>query len=970
MDNRERPPRSDEASSSQAAQLMSMSKTTVAPASDSSAAPLLEDIHPNQQARRLQLRHAGFRGQTLPTRRISPILGASILSSEGFGRVVSNENSPHNLEKRLLYGEDLPPSPVNILQELHNSARRKRHLPRPSIGAIFQDDTATAPAEEDSVVSWYNEASNSSSPLQSRNTSIPMAKLRDISFNSRTPPPLSSPLTKQMRGRNGSRANARSTSTEAAKYIEHLESQLVAVNTKLDSLMSPTSHKARAAKLRALTSETRCLRQQVLDWESKFDERVKDERSQPAQVEMALTARLQILEDELEAKDNRARDLEWEMENLRSRVKNAEGLEAVNTDLERRIEVLTSLLVQSPTKLDVCSAASSPGKQDPKRRTPRPRSMMPRMPQSPGPIRLSLNTGSDMNFRQSRRSVASMTSPSPCSGPASEMAQTQPGTGVEESKDSSEMGSANSSSYRSPPSSSSRPTSLHSSGSFGAYCWGLPVPPDPDAQVLASQKQRRMRRFPSGTASLKPLILPSAAGASSLPASAPAQSWSHDTAPRNPSNVSLDPTVAFLSYHEHISPVVTPTQADRSRSASHAQREALSSLEGRSNPPTEKDECAPLFSPRSFSEEPLETVEEEASDTKVPKERPPSLCEELAKTGMLVNPSIEDGLIPFFNQGSSSSVACGSTWDEFSVSPSSVPLLRRRSRSFREPTITPKLKQKPPELPNSIPKATASTSISPDRAYGLLPRLKDVILRTKQGPSILARKLIYNAWVIGVAKLGGIGWWLLGLVYGTRWRKRKKAADAKTTVEEVPVSDSKTYSLPPQPHKSRTLPYDELEHGTRVDMQLPKTPTKAPPPPQAPSDILWHGKLNRHQSSGHGPHLVPCPDCREPSSRRSLRLWLRFSLAIVFAVGLAIKDGPGVLLEGYQASGEEHHVPTQPLLQNVRHYSVEESSNRAPKSSPAHVTKGMCPCRCANDSKTTTPSESAPSTAEMSNGFM
>ncbi|KAL8708347.1 MAG: hypothetical protein Q9220_006727 [cf. Caloplaca sp. 1 TL-2023] len=949
---------------------MSTLKSVAAPVSDCSRAPGIEDRHPtSQQARRLQLRHAGFRGKTLPTRRVSPILGSSILSSEIFGRVVSNENSPHNLEKRQLYGEDLPPSPVNILQELHNSARRKRHPPRPSIGAIFQDDTATAPADEDSVVSWYSEASNNSSPMQPRNASIPMPKLRELSFNGRTPPPLSSPLTKQTRGRNGSRANGRSTSTEAAKYIEHLESQLVAVNTKLDSLMSPTSHKARAAKLRTLTSEARSLRQQVLDWESKFDERVKDERSQLAQVEMSLMARLQALEDEVEAKDNRVRDLEWEMEKLRGRVKDAEGLETVNADLERRIEVLTSLLVQSPTKLDVCSAASSPSKHDHKSRTPRPRSMMPRVPQSPGPMRLSLNISSDMNTRHSRRSIASAASPSPCSGPAIELAQLQPGNEMGESKDTSDMGSANSSSYRSPPSSSSRPTSLHSSGSFGAYCWGLPLPPEPDTQVLASQKQRRMRRFPSGTASLKPLILPSASGTSSLPASAPAQTWSHDATLRNPSNISLDPTVAFLSQHEHASPVVTPTQVGRSRSVSYAQREALSTLEGRPSFSTEMDECAPLFSPRSFAEEALETVEEEASDTKVPKERPSSLCEELAKTGLLVSPSIEDGMIPFSHQHSSDDPVHGTTPDEPRESTPSMPFLRCRSRSLREPTITPKLKQRSPELPNSISKATASTAVAQDHVYGLFSRLKDVILRTKQGPSALARMLIYNAWVVGVAKLGGIGWWLLGLVYGSRWRKRKKAADAETTVEEVPVFDSSPHLLPLQLDRSNILRHDDREHDMRGDSESPKTPRRLPLQLHAPRETHGRGKVRRLHSSHHQPHLIPCPDCKEPSSRRSLRLWLRFSLAIVFAVGLAIKDGPGALLEGCQTSGEGHGRPRQALLRTAQPIPVEDSQEGASEAFAIHDTKESRHCRCTSGLKHTTSTQTVSSTAEMAHGY-
>ncbi|KAL8737519.1 MAG: hypothetical protein Q9181_001597 [Wetmoreana brouardii] len=804
MDNRKHPPDGSPTSLGQVTQPMSITQV-IASAPSSSIAPSSESTRANHQTRRLQLRNAAFRGQSLPTRRISPIVGSSIISPEPFGRVVSSENSPNNSEKRLLYGEDLPPSPVNILQQLHNSARRRRHQPRRSISEIFQDDTATAPVEDDSGVSWYSETSNSNTPLQSRKSSIPMMKLREVSFNGKTPPPLSSPLAKQTRGRNGNRVQLRSTSAEAAKYIEHLESQLVAVNTKLDSLMSPSSHKARATKLRALTSEARSLRQQVDEWEQKFEERVKDERSQLAEVEMSLTARLQALEDEVEAKDNRVRDLEWDMENLRTRVKDAEGLEAVNTDLERRIDLLTSLLVQSPTKLELCSAASSPSKADPRKRIARPTSMMPRVPPSPGSTRLSLNIGPDFQVRRSRQSFASTSSASPSTDLKSPSALGREGMHasetMKESKDSSHVGSGNSSSCRSPPSCSSRATSFHSGGSFGAHCWGLPIPLEPEAEATAGHKQRRMRRFPSGAASLKPLILPNATGTASLPVSAPVQSTFGDHPRRDFSEVSLDPTVAFLSKHEYSSPVTTPTQPYRKRSSSYAQREALCTLEGQSSTSGDKGDYQSILSPRSFPDEPLETVEEESAETKLHKrERPRSLHEELAEAGLLAMYPMSNGLIPCSENDMDRGTEPESVSAEFDASQLRTPSQQQRRESNESLTI-PKMRMAPAKVATPPTKSLASTAVATRQAQGLFSRLTGLITRTKQGPSALARRLIHNAWAIGIAKLGGMGWWLLGLVYGTRWRKEKRAADAKTTVAEVPSSGRDWYQIsPPGPH--------------------------------------------------------------------------------------------------------------------------------------------------------------------------
>ncbi|KAL8735381.1 MAG: hypothetical protein Q9166_000926 [cf. Caloplaca sp. 2 TL-2023] len=894
----------------------------IASAPSSSLAPSSENIRPSQQTRRLQLRNAGFRGQTLPTRRISPIWACSVRSPEAFSRAVNDENSPNTLEKRLAYGEDLPPNPVNILQELHNSTRRKRQPPNQSIGAIFQDNTATAPVDEDSGLSWDSETSNNNTPLQSRNSSIPMMKLREVSFNGRTPPPLSSPLTKQTRSRNGNRVHQRTTSAEASKYIEHLESQLVAVNTKLDSLMSPSSHKARAAKLRALTSEARSLRQQVLEWEQKFEEKVQHERKQLADVEMTLTARLQALEDEVEMKDNRVRDLEWQMESLRAQVKDAEGLEAVNADLERRIDFLTSLLVQSPTKLELCSTASSPSKADPRKRITRPRSMMPRVPPTPGSKRLSLNIGPDVHFQHSRRSLGSACSPmqSPGVSPARAFEREQENVVecMKESRDSSDLGSRNSSLIRSPPTSSSRPTSLYSSGSFGTHSWGLPLPPGPDAHTHASHKPRRMRRFPSGAASLKPLILPTAAGTPSLPASAPVQNTCLETPRRDFSSTSLDPTIAFLSAYELSSPINTPTQPERRRSASYAQRETLSALEGDSSSSMDKDDVCSVQSPRSFSDEPLETVEEEQSDIRpLKRERPRSLGEELAEAGLLSTNSVDDGLIPYSDQDT-----------ERDAKPEVVPTRIKGSRlcllypqqQLREPTEsepTPKqtMSRTKPQTPSS--KSIASTGVATGHAYGLFSRLKGIILRTKQDPLELARRLIHNAWVIGLARLGGMGWWLLGPVYGTRWRKKKRMADVMTTVEEVPAPSMDWHHFSPTAKGTNNPPQRDPDSDRRKNTPIPNGSYNLNQTIYSTPDSPGRANPNQPLLPRHEPHLVPCPDCREPSSRRSFRLWFRFSLAIVLAVGLAIKDGPGTLLDGSNASDEKLYETWQSTPRHV-----------------------------------------------------
>ncbi|KAI4222342.1 MAG: hypothetical protein LQ349_007650 [Xanthoria aureola] len=756
-----------------------------------------------------------------------------------------------------------------------------------------------------------------------------MMKLREVSFNSRTPPPLSSPLVKQARGRNGNRVHHRTTSTEATKYIEHLESQLVAVNTKLDSLMSPTSHKARAAKLRALTTEARSLRQQLSEWEQKFDDRVRDERSQLADVEMTLTVRLQALEDEVELKDNRVRDLEWQLECFKAQVKDADGLKDVNSDLERRIEFLTNLLVQSPTKLDLCSAATSPSKADHRKRIIRPRSMMPRIPPSPGSKRLSLNIGPDMLYRHSRRGAGSEYSPvqSPEAMPdvLPLREHTSQPENMKESRTPSEMGSGHSSSYRSPPSSSSRPTSLNSNGSFGAYAWGLPLPPESDAHVKGGHKQRRMRRFPSGAASLKPLILPNTAGTPSLPASAPVQTTCQETPQRQFSCASLDPTVAFLSVHEFSSPINTPTQPFRRRSTSYARREALTALEGQSTSSVDKDDVYCIQSPRSCSEEPLETVEEESSEARpLKKERPRSLGEELADAGLFSATSLDDGLIPYSDQSSGHG-----TEPDFSLTGPNAFHSHSQGHQpqFRETTVseaTPRMKISPAKVRTPSPKSIPSTRVATRHAHGLFTRIKGLVLRTKQEPLDLARRLIHNAWAIGIAKLGGMGWWLLGLVYGNRWRRKKQVADVETTVEEVPAPSRDWHYLAPKP-RSRSS-HESCQPSTDIVI-APPSRTVSSRIGYSTTDTARRRKAMESPTLRHEPHLVPCPECEQPSSRRTLRLWFRFSLAIVLAIGLAIKDGPGSMLEEHHGSAGsvyETWQSTPPKIQPTTEANAQE----------------------------------------------
>lgn len=876
----------------------------------------------SHQTRRLQLRNAGFRGAVFPTRRISPLFTKPSSAIESISRQVSNENSCLSAEKRSMYGEALPPSPVNILQEIQKSTRKKHSSPRPACAAVLQDIIQTEELSGTSETSWYMEGSRNCSPVALAATTVNTMKLREISGNQKTPPPpLSSPLTKQVKGRNLKRINLRSASSEASKYIEHLESQLASVNAKLDSLTSPNTNKLRSAKLRALTVDNRNLRQDLSGWEKQFAARVQEERDQRLEVEMELRIRLRTLENDMELKDARIAELEWEVESMRVKVGDAEGLEEVNIGLEKRIEILTNLLAHSPNKLDVCSTATSPVRADPIKRTPRPKSMLPKIPSPSGGVRLSLSTVSESAFWQPGNTGSSSSivgSPQDAvqdvdgqilQSPAYDEGMQSPGCRRQSRQSESlESRSRASGSFRSAPSSTSRPTSFRSSGSFGPTSWGLPHLADVD--VKSANKQRKMRKFPSGSVSLRPLILPAATVMPSLPASAPIYPSIDATARRDISEVSLDPTTSFLSKAVDSSPVTTPDQTERHRSTSWAQEQTLKALEGRAMDVERSDDERASRSIILTSEEKLFGFGKVTSEDRKRRSRPRSLQKELEEAeneragqaqAFAASGLFEDGLIPVnMDESLEESPEYRRFIAGIDPTPSNTPepaVYSRRMRLLIESEDTPKPEKKPtpPAYAISLPfEATPSTLLTPQHAFGIFSRLTNLISQTKQDPFVLARRLLSNAWAHGSKRLGGMGWWLLGLVYGTRWRKRKRTADSEI-VEPATTQDFDWHHFTAEASRSRAA-----EHYFRDYGACHQTADSWLSPPHASAQQMPSSNTTPRSTPSpkprNEPHLFPCNDCVEPSSRRTFRLWFQFSLAIVLAVGMAIKHGPASLL--------------------------------------------------------------------------
>ena len=877
----------------------------------------------SQQNRRLQLRNAGFRGSILPARRITPFSSSTASISDLLGRPANEENSPRTIEKRTLYGEDLPPSPVSILQEISNTARRRRSSPRPNLGGIFEDSTATKGTTGTMIDLGLDDPSRPLSLQPSAGTPFKMHKLREGSLNAKTtPPPLYSPLAKSMKGRRKTRVALRSTSLEATRYIEHLESELASLHTKLDALTSPTSTRAQSAKFRALTTQTRQLRQELIEWETKFDERVTDEVYHRTTIEAELKTRIRRLEDEVELKDIKMKELEWELESALVKIKDADSLKSTNLNLERRVDVLTELLAQSPTRLDFQSGLPSPGNTGLTQKTPRPKSMiLPRIPFSPVDGRRPSASGSEAAFWFARNMASTSSiaeSPeeealSPSEDGGKELGQTSMHTRPSRS---TEHGSSTSASIR--PSLSSRPTSLTSNSSTGTS-WGLPVPANPADESKSMSRLRRMRRFPSGTHTLKPLILPTAAVVPSLPASAPICSTNRSPT-RDISSMSLDPTTAFISKLESSSPFNTPTQPLRRRSTTWAQKKALDALEGKPPWTPESDKAATSMKPFVDTPSQFAVVEGDRDDepktVRNTESQRRSLQYELEYMKESLATASETSSPPdsVDQSGRITSVCIHRPKLHLDISTSNEPpksLLRHDSPSqYQLPAASvasPKRLAHNLSLHLSPPTSNTTSALITANTYGVCTRVTELISSAKQDPLVFARRILRNAWRSGTSQIGGLGWWLLGLAAGSKRQKRNVTADRQTDEEEAMTrldwqhfcAEAGKAWRAEQYHRATCRISDrshqEAQRRTRHESEGSPQPSKA--------CVLI---ASNTRGDGYGTFPSRCNDCIEPPSRRSLRLWLRLSLAIVLAIGIAIKDGPGVLLV-------EEPPQTQPL---------------------------------------------------------
>ncbi|KAL2218903.1 hypothetical protein M432DRAFT_393687 [Thermoascus aurantiacus ATCC 26904] len=839
------------------------------------------------QTRRLQLRNAGFRAPQLPGRRISDHFAAWRSPSGGCETHTDDQNSPGSSLIQDYNSGLSSRRRVSVLQEICNSAeRRRRYSSRPSVAALFEDvarDSNEDNSNTGDLLSPHppKERGTWASPIpfdQSDDSDTEHAmKSRDQSTRGGSPLLRDSSVSRRKR-RDYRRQTAGYGTT---RYIEHLEAQLAASQDQLDSVNSSAA-RPHIRRLRSLNAEIRMLKQEIAEWESKFEARVREELGSWTETESKLKSRIRVLEGQLEADNRRIKELEHEKEVQAQKLRNTEALSSTNRILERRIDVLTELLAQSPTRLEPPrnsahrSDTVSPG--GPRRS--RPRSMMPFIPspRSGGLFQLPvipdakavdhLNDGSDPHAggAGSRRGSQQESVFDDQAKPdfASECTSTS-----SVSRDSTFLPSA--------PRSHRSSISQHSSASSAS----LPFPLSPDSISKFQSRHRKMRRFPSGSCTLKPLILPVAAGDHHSPS--PHQ---HDPSPPHESHPSFNPAPGFLDDHTYDS----PSEA-HGCSPSWAQQESLNALEGRTTSYCETFEEAISRHGSAMSSSDVSPSLGQRLDVDLDNALRSRLYEETIPEESDDSYSEISPPAPIFEASQDHSAnehrdhmpkILLSSADDYSETPTRRPWSKRWKYQSN--------KDKAPKAKETVP-TTATTRHSPvagvatGQAVGILSRYAFYFKELQRRPTELARRVIANAWHSNWKRLGKLSWWVLGLFLGPQSRD---GGFKKPTPSGADSYDWHRYSGAIHLKHSTLLGHPPVTaHGRRPDAG---------------------GRLDDEDSCGDPrtqhtiQHETPESSLKEPTTAtssfgRSLCLWAKFSFAIVLAIGLAVKNGPGTLLE-------------------------------------------------------------------------
>jgi hypothetical protein len=463
-------------------------------------------------------RPASLRVSTDLNARSRQILTAVRLSIPGFGSISSGATSP---TKGFIYekadSENLASTPLNPKTLRRRALRQLRSghdwvadypLECNSLGILEELNQSYARHSRPwrkSIPIFQDETAGPDETEQVHTpTRVDFENMKTLatSPSPRTPSPIGK--TKRARQR---RDASRKVTFDALRYIEHLESQISNLQNEVQYKTSPGGPESTAAKLRAMSAETQNLKEEVSNWEQRFRERVKQEVESRQELDIALKARLRSLERDAEVYSVKTKDLEAELDRLQRRAKRLEGADAATIDLNKRIDNMTELLASSQKK-EYQTTTPVPRSA----RKPRPRSMLALV----SPTKTKYVPDASLDQALGSSAEGSTFGDDDTNDAQKEPTQRRGYMSMDMESILGERGPASDdSAYRS----MSRRGSMMSQAGTG-QSWGT-SPGDSPLKRSESNRRRTMRRFPCGSTQLRPLILPTSSFIHSNPHSAP-----------------------------------------------------------------------------------------------------------------------------------------------------------------------------------------------------------------------------------------------------------------------------------------------------------------------------------------------------------------------------------------------------------------------------------------------------------------
>ena len=264
------------------------------------------------------------------------------------------------------------------------------------------------------------------------------------------------------------------------------------------------------------------------------------------------------------------------------------------------------------------------------------------------------------------------------------------------------------------------------------------------------------------------------------------------------------------------------------------------------------------------------------------------------------------------------------------ISPS--PRKRRKSNtpSDRDDTPKPSKVQASTETFRPPPKSLALAAFAaPSSALRVMRKYTKFFRDLRRDPTALARRVIANAWRTNWGRLGSLSWWVLGLFLGspTPEEEPEQSSNADDDFNwhyySAEASKARRLGMSDGPGPALEEPQSQSTGCHGHAGSRPRLRTK-------PSKVTFNSPDDDPDRKTPRRCKRCTPDSEQQTFGRKIKLWARFSFAIVLAVGGAVKDGPAAMMADCRDDGpryQHHHRDgCREYPEQERHHSSGGSS--------------------------------------------